>query len=108
MSKLASRFIKPSVIQNHKDLGSSFSTLSSDYQDERNDIESGIEIIKYRLFLQIFNRIHKATVQDPSILNAAEDFLDYQALLNHNIPDNIWDPLNYLKMVIKWMLYRVT
>ena len=30
-------------------------------------------------------------VQDPSILNVIEeDFLDYQALANHNIPDNIW------------------
>ena len=58
--------------------------------------------------LQIFNRIHKAAVQDPSILNVAEDFLDYQTFLNHKIPDNIWDPLNYLKMVIKWMLYGVT
>ena len=38
ISKLASRFIKPSVIQNHKDLGNSFSTLSSDYQDLRNNI----------------------------------------------------------------------
>ena len=30
---------KPSVIQNHKDSGNSFSTLSLDYQDQRNDIE---------------------------------------------------------------------
>ena len=41
--------------------------------------------------LQIFNRINKAIVQHPSILNVAEEFLDYRALLNHNIPDNIWE-----------------
>ena len=44
-SKIASRFIKQSVIQNHKYLGNSFSSLSSDYQDRRNDIELGIGII---------------------------------------------------------------
>ena len=41
--------------------------------------------------LQIFNRINKAIVQHPSILNVAEEFLDYRALLNHDIPDNIWE-----------------
>ena len=40
---------------------------------------------------QTFNKIHKAIVQDPSILNVVEEeFLDYQALSNHYIPDNIW------------------
>ena len=28
---------------------------------------------------------------DPSILNFVEEFLDYHALLNHDIPDNIWE-----------------
>ena len=42
--------------------------------------------------LQIFNRIPKAIVQDPSILNVVEEeFLDYQVLSNHDIPDNIWE-----------------
>ena len=41
--------------------------------------------------LQIFNRINKAIVQDPSILNVAEEFLDYRALLNHDISFNIWE-----------------
>ena len=45
MSKLKARFIKPFIIQNHKDLGNSFSTLYSDYQDQRKDIELGIGII---------------------------------------------------------------
>ena len=45
MSRLACRFIKPSDIQNHKDLGNPFSTLSSDYQDRRNDIALRIGII---------------------------------------------------------------
>ena len=45
MSKLTARFIKPFIIQNHKDLGNSFSTLYSDYQDQRKDIELGIGII---------------------------------------------------------------
>ena len=79
MPKLASRFINPSVIQNHKDLGNSFSTLSSDRQ---NDTEA---------ILQIFNRTHKTFVQDPYILNAVEEFLDYQAFSNHDIPENIWE-----------------
>ena len=39
---------------------------------------------------QIFNRIHKAIVQDSSILNVVGEFLDYQAPSSHNIPDNIW------------------
>ena len=43
MSKLASRFIKTSVIQNREGLENSFSTLSSDYQDRQNDIKLGIE-----------------------------------------------------------------
>ena len=30
-------------------------------------------------------------IQDPSILNVVEEFLNYQALLNHDIPDNIWE-----------------
>ena len=42
MSKLASWFIKPSVIQNRKGLGNSFST---DYQARQNDIKLGIETI---------------------------------------------------------------
>ena len=29
--------------------------------------------------------------KDPSILNVVEEFLDYHALLNHDIPDNIWE-----------------
>ena len=37
--------------------------------------------------LQIFNRIHEAIIQDPSILNVVED---YQILSNHDVPDNIW------------------
>ena len=41
--------------------------------------------------LQIFNKTHKAMIQDPSILNIVEDFLNYQALLNHDIPYNIWE-----------------
>ena len=42
--------------------------------------------------LQIFNRIHKVVPEDPSILNIVEEeFLDYQALSNRNIPDNIWE-----------------
>ena len=40
MSKFASHFTKPCVIQNHKELGNSFFTLSSE-----NDIELGIGII---------------------------------------------------------------
>ena len=28
---------------------------------------------------------------DPSILNFVEEFLDYHVLLNHDIPDNIWE-----------------
>ena len=67
------------AIQNHKDLGNSFSTLSSDRQ---NDIEA---------ILQIFNRTHKTFVQDPYILNVVEEFLDYQAFSNHDIPENIWE-----------------
>ena len=46
MSKLASRFIKPSAIQNHKNSGSSFSTPSLDYQDQQNHIELEIGIIR--------------------------------------------------------------
>ena len=55
--------------------------------EKRNDVTFDyIETI-----LLIFNRIHKA-VQDPSILNVTEEeFLDCQALSNHNIPDNIWE-----------------
>ena len=50
--------------------------------------------------LQIFNRIHKAIVQDPSILDAVEEeFLDYQIQIIFG------NQLNYLIMVIEWMLY---
>ena len=42
--------------------------------------------------LQIFSGIHKTIAQyHCSILNVVDEFLDYQALLNHNIPDNIWE-----------------
>ena len=42
--------------------------------------------------LQTFNRIHKAIVQDQSILNVVEEeFLDYQALSNHDFLCNIWE-----------------
>ena len=50
MSKLESRFIKPSTSQNHKDLGNSFSTLSSDDQDRRNDVKLAIWIINRSYF----------------------------------------------------------
>ena len=74
MSKLASRFINPSVIQNHKDLGNSFSTLSSDRQ---NDIEA---------ILQIFNRTHKTFVQGPYILNVVEEFFRLPGLFKPRYP----------------------
>ena len=65
-----------------------YKTLSTltDFE-KRNDVTFDyIETI-----LLIFNRIHKA-VQDPSILNVTEEeFLDCQALSNHDIPDNIWE-----------------
>ena len=41
--------------------------------------------------LQIFNIIHKAIVQGPFILNVVKEFLDYQTLSNHDIPDKIWE-----------------
>ena len=50
MSKLESRFIKPSTSQNHKDIGNSFSTLSSDDQDRRNDVKLAIWIINRSYF----------------------------------------------------------
>ena len=39
MSKCAFRFIKPNVIQHHKDSGNSFLPLSLDIQDQGEDIE---------------------------------------------------------------------
>ena len=39
ISKLASCFIKPSVIKNRNDSENSFFRLSLDYQDQQNDIE---------------------------------------------------------------------
>ena len=39
ISKLASCFIKPSVIKNHNDSENSFFRLPLDYQDQQNDIE---------------------------------------------------------------------
>ena len=45
MPKFAFRFIKPSVIQHHKDSGNSFLPLSLDIQDQREDIKLGIGIV---------------------------------------------------------------
>ena len=55
MSKLASRFIKPLSIQNHKESNSSLATLDIDIENQKDDINFGIDIVTRNILKRLFD-----------------------------------------------------
>ena len=89
MSKLASRFIKPLSIQNHKESNSSLATLDIDIENQKDDINFGIGIVTRNILKRLFDNGDVAQNDVDCFSNAVHDF--FVKAFNYRVK---WLPLD--------------
>ena len=74
VSKLASRFIKPLTIQNHKESKSYLAFLDTDIENQKDDINLGIGIVTCNIVKRLFDSGDTVQIDFDCFFNGVRDF----------------------------------